>query len=96
MRDSSKVLTAKEIRALNIQKNDVLNHDIEFGCFFITIKGERIASFSNSLVRFKTTRKIQRMGLGLGVIELGNSDEENGLIQANELGLKTFECKILS
>lgn len=99
MKTVNSTLTAKEIRNLNINENDVLGYDYEWqngiDNNYLTVNGERIISFLKSKDREKTFYKIKRMGFGLGRKARILTDEEEGIIQAVQNGENPFAYSII-
>lgn len=90
----SKILTAKEIRELNINKEDVLSYDYQWengvDNHYLCINGKRIISFACWKHRKTSANKILRMGLAIGWKAPMLTDEESGMVQANENGENPF------
>ena len=80
MKNLNNTLTAKEIRNLNLNENDVLAFDFQWkngvDNNYLLINGERVISFTNLNDRRKSYNKIQRMGFGLGWLKPQLLDEE--------------------
>lgn len=99
MKTVNSTLTAKEIRNLNINENDVMGFDYQWengiDNNYLTINGKRIISFSKSLDRKKSFDKIKRMGFGLGWKAPLLTDEEQGIIQAVQNGENPFAYSII-
>lgn len=100
MKNLNNTLTAKEIRNLNLNENDVLGFDYQWengvDNNYLTVNGKRVISFANSKDRRKSFDKIKRMGLGLGWKASQLTDEEEGIIQAHKNGENPFAYSIIS
>ena len=95
MKNLQNTITAKEIRNLNLNELDTLGYEYNDGNNFMLINGVRVLNFTNQSDRRKSKDKIQRMCLGLGWLKPQLTDEEEGLIQASELGLEIPKCQVL-
>jgi len=99
MRTLKSTLTAKEIRALNLNKNDVMGFDFQWedgvDNNYLTINGERVISFTNAINRRKSLDKIKRMCFGFGWKAPQLTDEEEGIIQASKNGENPFAYSII-
>lgn len=99
MRTANNTLTANEIRALNIGKDDVLGFDFQWengmDNNYLTVNGERIISFTTDKQRRKSYDKIRRMGFGWGWKRPIPTDEEEGIIQAHKNGENPFAYSII-
>ena len=99
MKTSNRTLLAKEIRNLNLNKNDIMGFD--FQCEngvennYLIINGERTISFTSSICRRKSFDKIKRMGFGFGWKAPLVTDEEEGIIQASKNGENPFAYSII-
>lgn len=93
-------LTTAQIRKMDIHEEDVLGYDYQWiddvDHNFLTINGERVASFTTTRARQASYRKIRKMDLGLGWQPRQLSDEEKGIVAAAEMGENPFEYSILS
>ena len=99
MRTSNSTLTAKEIRNLNLNENDVLGLDFQWengvDNHYLTVNGKRVISFTTSKYSRKSFDKIKRMGFGLGWKAPQLTDEEAGIIQAHKNGENPFAYSII-
>jgi len=99
MKTLNSTLTAKEIRNLNLNENDVMGFDFQYfnglDNNYLTINGDRVVSFINRKDRRKSFDKIKRMGLALGWMAPQLTDEEKGIIQANKNGENPFAYSII-
>jgi hypothetical protein len=99
MKTSNNTLTAKEIRNLNLNENDVLGLDFQWkngiDNNYLLVNGKRTVSFANSKDSRKSFDKIKRMGLGLGWQAPQLTDEERGIIQAHKNGENPFAYSII-
>jgi hypothetical protein len=99
MKTSNSTLTAKEIRNLDINENDVLGFDFQWengvDNNYLTVNSKRVVSFINSKDRRKSFDKIKRMGLGLGWKAPQLTDEEKGIAQAAKNGENPFAYSII-
>ena len=92
-------LTAKEIRSLNLNESDALGFDFQWengkDNHYLTVNGERIVSFTDPKDRKKSFAKIKRMGFALGWKAPQITDEEKGIVQANQNGENPFAYSII-
>lgn len=99
MKNLDRVLTASEIRGLNINRDDVLGFEYiwenDVDNHYLNVNGERIASFTSSHISRKTYNKIKRMGFGFGWKAPQLTDEEKGIIQAHENGENAFAYSVM-
>jgi hypothetical protein len=99
MKNLKSTLTAKEVRDLNLNENDVLGYDYEsageLDNYYLNVNSVRVLSFSNAGDRRKSYNKIKKMGFGFGTTPPQLTDEEAGLIQASENGENPFKCSIM-
>jgi len=98
MKISNGTLTAKEIRSLKLNENDVLGLDFQRNLgadYYLTVNGKRLVAFTNSKDRKKSFDKIKRMGLALGWKASQLTDEEEGIIQAHQNGENPFAYSII-
>jgi len=99
MRTLNRVLTAKEIRSLSFNENDVMGFDYQWengmDNNYLTINGERVVSFTNLSDRRKSYHKIKRMGFAMGWKAPILTDEEEGIIQAVKNGENPFAYSIM-
>jgi len=83
MKVSKNVLTTKNIKNLNLSKNDTLGFEYYsnkgINNYYLLSNCKRIVSFTDSKNRLQTYNKIQKMGLGLGVLEIRNPQGLNGI-----------------
>ena len=99
MKTTNSILTAKEIRNLNIKESDILGFDFQYengiDNNYLTINGERVISFIDAKNRRKTFDKIRKMGFGWGWKAPQLTDEEEGIIQAAKNGENAFAYSII-
>jgi hypothetical protein len=99
MKTSNSVLTAAEIRNLNLNENDIMGFDFQWengvDNNYITINGERFLSFTKESDRKKSFDKIKRMGFALGWQKPLPTDEDMGIIQAHKNGENPFAYSII-
>ena len=99
MRTSNTVLTAVEIRNLNLTESTVMGFDYEYNGGnnndYLTANGIRIIAFSSAKDRRKSLDKIKRMGLGFGWVAPKLTDEEEGIIQASKNGENPFAYSMI-
>jgi hypothetical protein len=99
MKAINTVLSASEIRTLNIQEGDVLGFDFQYDNGvdnnYLTVNGKRVVSFLSGRDRKKSFDKIKRMGLGFGWKAPLLTDEEEGIIQASKNGENPFAYSII-
>jgi len=99
MRTSNRVLTAKEIRSLNLNEYDVMSYEYIYqhgeDNYYLLINGERVVTFTNSQDRKKSYFKIHRMGLAKGWEAPKLTDEEEGIIEAVKNGENPFAYTIM-
>jgi len=99
MKNFNKTLTAQEIRNLNLKETDVMAFDFQYENGtennYLTINGERVISFANSIIRRKSFDKIKKIGFALGWKAPLLLDEEKGIVQAHNNGENPFAYSII-
>jgi len=99
METLNRVLTAKEIRSLNLNEYDVMSYEYIYqhgeDNYYLLINGERVVRFANWQDRKKSYFKIKRMGFARGWKAPILTDEEEGIIQAVKNGENPFAYSIM-
>jgi hypothetical protein len=55
----------------------------------------QVIEFKNTKDRNKEVRKLEKQGYSFKGFDFSNTDEFQGLCQANQNGFRTFECTVL-
>lgn len=99
MKPNAKVLTANEIRNLNLSENDTMSYDYLWvngeDNYYLVINGERKVSFTTAKLQRQSFDKIRRMGFCWKWVAPKLTDEEEGIIQAAANGENPFAYTIM-